>query len=102
MSNSKLEKFQKVNRKVMLAGMRDAGGTIATVGRFTVAIMPEFPGSSMARMSVSFASENETKLRRKVGEYHALARLYKMQSVPVPVNFDALNMADFMEESYEF
>lgn len=102
MSNSKLTRAQKDFRKFYMAKLVSAGGTIATVGRFTVAIVPEFPGSNMARMSVAFASEDEQKIRRKVGEYHALYRWKDNQSVPVPVNFEARDMADFMEESYEF
>lgn len=101
MSNSKLTKFQKVSRKVMLADLRSALGSIATVGRFTVAIMPEFPGSSMARMSVSFASEDEQKIRRKVGEYHALIRLHNLESVPVPIGFDATDMANQYDSAYQ-
>lgn len=100
MSNSKLSREQKTARKVMLADLQTAGGTIATVGRFTVAIVPEFSGSNMARMSVAFASEDEQKIRRKVGEFHALFRMQDNQSVPVPVNFDALNMANRMDEDY--
>jgi hypothetical protein len=84
----------------MLADLRGCLGTIATVGRFTVAIMPEFPESNMARMSVSFASEDEQKIRRKVGEYHALTRLTMLESVPVPTNFDALSMAQMMADEY--
>jgi hypothetical protein len=100
MSNSKLTLCQKHAVKGFKADIQESGGTFAHVGRFTVVIMPEFPGSSMARMSVAFASENEQKIRRKVGIYHAMVRMYDNQSVPVPVNFDALSMALMMADQY--
>jgi hypothetical protein len=102
MSNSKLSPVQKLFRRDAKSDHIAVGGSIATVGRFTVAIVPEFPGSNMARMSVSFASEDETKLRRKVGEFHALFRLQDNKSVPVPVNFDATDMAELMNERYTY
>jgi hypothetical protein len=94
MSNSKLSHEQKIFRKAALSDLRDCGGHIFTSNRVTVAIMPEFAGSKMARMSVSIASENEQKLRRKVGEFHALERLHNLESVPVPSYLDTRDMAE--------
>jgi hypothetical protein len=105
MSNSKLSREQKAERKAMLADLADAGGTLATVGRFTVAISPEGKGLRMARMSVAVASPDEQKIRRKVGEFHALTRLYDLQSVPVPRDFDAQDLAEMMSQTdggYQF
>lgn len=93
-SNSKLTKVQKASRKEMLADMIALGGSIATVGSVTVIIVPEFTGSSMARMSLSFAAPEELKLRRKVGEFHALSRYFDNQSVPVPAWYEADTMAE--------
>jgi hypothetical protein len=97
-SNSKLTKLQKSERKVMLADILQAGGSISTVDGVTVVIVPEFPGSNMARMSLSFAAPEELKYRRKVGEFHALTRHYDNQSVPVPVFFEAQSVAEVFSD----
>lgn len=76
MSNTKLSPGQKESRKSMLRDLESMGGNIATVGAFTIAKLPEFEGSKMALFSVSVCSDTEEKNRRKVGEFHALSKLF--------------------------
>lgn len=53
------------------------GGTIQMVGAgVTICTLPEFEGSKMLLVSISICSDTETKVRRKVGEYHALTRMF--------------------------
>ena len=68
-SNSKLTDYQKSLRKQMLAQF---AGVLATSGRVTVAL--ERTGEKMGRFSLAIASEDERKIRRKVGEFYALNR----------------------------
>lgn len=90
MSNSKLVPFQKEARKTMLATLGDNGGKVFYFADYgiTIAIEPVFKGSKTATVSVSTASENETKLRRKVGEFYALAKLYDDMYITVPLQPD--------------
>lgn len=77
--NSKLSPGMKQNRKVMLADLADLNGRVFSFPTYnaTVAIMPEFPDSRMMLVSVSIAEPRETKFKRKVGEYHALRRMFE-------------------------
>ena len=75
MANTKLTSFMKIRRKELLADFRAAGGHLFSYNGFTVAIKPAFFGSNMALVSASFASQDEQKMRRKVGEYHALSKM---------------------------
>lgn len=85
MSNSKLNEFQKAKRKSMLSELHNAGGWLHSDYGVTLCIMPEFAGSKMARVSVSVASEDEQKVRRKVGEYWALHRMMHCEFILVPM-----------------
>lgn len=90
MSNSKLTPEQKIERKELMQIMRDSGGEIMqdSENGATAVILSEFPGSRMVRVSFSFMSPDETKFRRKVGEYWALRRMYwDGESVAVPGTF---------------
>ena len=85
MSNSKLDKIQKAERKSMLSELHNAGGWLHSDYGVTLCVVPEFAGSKMARVSVSVASEDEQKVRRKVGEYWALHRMMHCEFIRVPV-----------------
>lgn len=87
MSNSKLLSYQKAERKDMLSQLNTDDGYILQDPEtgVTMVIVPEFPGSRMVRVSFSFMSADETKFRRKVGEYWALRRMFWTgESVIVP------------------
>ena len=85
MSNSKLTEFQKAERKRMRAELHNAGGWLHSDHGVTFCVVPEFAGSKMARVSVSVASEDEQKVRRKVGEYWALAHMADGEFIVMPV-----------------
>ena len=87
--STKLSQFQKQSRKDMKAEFPDA--QFGYCGRVTVMIVP---AGIVNRMTVSIASEDETKIRRKVGEYHCLSRMVCDYSVIVPKNTDAQYMAE--------
>lgn len=77
MSNSKLSREQNLNRKSLKRELLALGGSIGLFGQgVTVCQLPEFEGSKMSLVSISIASEDEIKTRRKVGEYHALQRMF--------------------------
>lgn len=73
-SNSKLTEYEKAERKRFKAELLAAGGVLVLVGAVTVAL--ERTGRTSGHFAVSIASPDEKKIRRKVGEYHALARMY--------------------------
>lgn len=56
----------------------------------TVLEMREFPGSKMKMVSVAFASEDEIKIRRKVGEYKAMEKFENGEFIKVPHYVDIL------------
>ena len=77
--NSSLSASQKYDRKRRLKDLSDWKGRVFSFPTYnaTVAIMPEFSGSRMMLVSVSIAEPRETKFKRKVGEYHALRRMFE-------------------------
>jgi hypothetical protein len=100
MSNTKLTVEQKLERKRMLADLGGMGGTIGTRDYYTVVRLPEFKGSRMAMYSVSVRSMDEIKNRRKVGEYHALNKLFnKNQFVLLP---EHIMVSEFLEFLFAF
>lgn len=72
-SNSKLNKTEKEDRKYMLAQLRSNGGSVFTSLNTGVTVVVE-PAGVVYNVALSVPSKNEQKLRRKVGEYHALLR----------------------------
>jgi hypothetical protein len=102
-ASPKLNEYERDERKRWLNDLLMAGGFIgqSPCGRVTVALMPEFPGSRMARMSVAYAAPVETKTRRKVGEYWALSRIFGDEWVKVPVLQDVEAMAEFLAETMD-
>lgn len=99
-SNSKLTSKQKNYRKGLIKYFRDTfhDFEIAQYEGVTVAKFSEFPGARMARVAFSFASPDEQKIRRKVGEYHALMRLYREEYVMLPNNLSAQEFAEILSE----
>ena len=90
MSNSKLDRGQKIERKEMMQTLTDCGGYILAsgyVGR-TVVICPVFEGSRMVTVSVSNMSPDEEKFRSKVGEYWALSNWLDGRSIQLPADLD--------------
>lgn len=88
MSNSKLNDVQKTERKQLMQVLVDTKGEMYQDPEtgVTMVAVPEFAGSRMMRVSFSFMSPDETKFRRKVGEYWAMRRMYwSGESVTVPV-----------------
>ncbi len=100
-SNSKLDRDSKADRKVLLAALTAAGGQIFSFPNagwgVTIAVMPEFEGSRTMRVAVAVASPAEEKFRRKVGEYVALCHMDDGQSIAVPA-VDPDNMLSFAED----
>ena len=92
-SNTKLNALQKQWTKDTKAMFNKCGGTIAQMGRFTVAKMPEFKGSKMARFSVSYCSPDEKKFRPKVGEHFVLRRMSSKEFITLPNMFTARDVA---------
>lgn len=71
-SNSKLDKFQKIERMEMLDNL-PTGWTMAQNYRMTILAIPD---TSVTRIFSAVMSFKELKFRPKVGEYHAMARFY--------------------------
>ena len=89
--NSKLTKLQKAEHFEMLANLSDLNGKVFCFPEYraTIAIMPEFEGSRMMLVSVSIAEPREKKFRCKVGEYHAMRRMFDLnQYIILPTVFD--------------
>ena len=71
-SNSKLTPDQKIVRKEMLAALPPRYEMAMGYGVTVLCI----PDGNVTRIYSSVACSNEVKIRRKVGEYHALRRWY--------------------------
>lgn len=79
-SNSKLNVLQKQIRRENKAAFDRAGGVLARVDGVTVALVRT--GENTGMFSVSVASRDEKKDRRKVGEFYALKRWANLQELP--------------------
>ncbi len=106
MYNTKLTDAQKQKRKGLKVAFLEAGGKLFNFEGFTVAIKPAFFGANMAQIAVSMASPDESKLRRKVGEYHALSKLEQGEFIQFPLvssdyEYFAENLAGFFDIHYE-
>lgn len=88
-SNSKLTPEQKTFRKELMAqlpagsqfAVSESGATYLTV-----------PDGQFNMLTSAFMSPDETKFRRKVGEYHALMRWAEGFTALVPRSFEAEDM----------
>jgi hypothetical protein len=90
MTNSKLEKSEKAELKVMREMLaRDGGYVFSFPDRcVTIAIKPALRGAARCKTSniaMAVCNPNEMKFRRTVGEYAALQRLYDGQFMTVPI-----------------
>ena len=86
MSNTKI---CKISKKI-LADFKAANPEVkffTDENEVTVLERREFPGSKMKMVSISFASGDEVKFRRKVGEYKAMEKFENGEFVKVPFNF---------------
>ena len=84
-SNTKLTVDQKTELKIMRINAKQEGLTITNNGQTTIAYKVK---GNTVRFSTSVKSMDETKFRRKVGEFHALMRsMYN--------NYAVLNTTDF-------
>ena len=63
----------------------------------TIAIMPEFPGSNFARVSIAYCSETEKEYLYEVGEYLARIRLWAGTCIKVPDASDTFVFYDIAE-----
>lgn len=81
-SNTKLDAYSKAVLKQFKRENPNATFAASPDGRVTVLVLPH-PTLSMGQFSVAIASENEKKIRRKVGEFQALTRYWDGMSQPV-------------------
>lgn len=95
--DSRLDSYENINRKQWRKGLTALNGLIFSFPDWntTVVLLPEFPGSRMMLVSVSMAEPRETKFKRKVGEFHALRRVFSANEyIKVPsvfAEYDYLN-----------
>lgn len=99
MYNTKLTSEQKADRKEMRVELLANGGALFAFAGFTVALAPVFSGSNMANFAVSVAAPDESKQRRKVGEYHALVKLFEGTCTQIPCQ--PANYREFAENVAE-
>ena len=70
-SNSKLTYVQKAERKDMIAALPNGSSMALSPTGVTFLVVPD---GAVDRVYTSVTSPDEVKIRRKVGEYHALRR----------------------------
>lgn len=99
MSNTKLTKIEKAALKFLEQSLIDqfGGWVTSDSGKVTVAWVPEYRGSKMLRVAVSVASDEEFKIRGKVGRYHALNRLDNGEYIKVLDGVDMVDFADILD-----
>lgn len=92
-SNSKLSKIEKQVRKDMIAALPAGSSMALSDADVTFLVVPM---GAVDRVYTSVASPDETKVRRKVGEYHALMRWnLGMDGFALPAGqWDAQSLAD--------
>ena len=100
-SNSKISKAQKAELKQFKRLNPDVA--FAQFGHVTVLV--NRTGVDMGEFTTSVASMDEQKLRRKVGEYHAMVRLAWGTAQPVfmghaTANEMATDLAEFLADSF--
>lgn len=81
-SNTKLDAYSKSVLKQFKRENPNAAFAASPDGRVTVLVVPHST-LSIGQFSVAIASENEQKIRRKVGEFEALRRYLDGMSQPV-------------------
>jgi hypothetical protein len=86
MSNSKLQAYQKAERKALKIVAKLDGVAVFHFPDMGVSVAMQATGVGNALFSVSVASPTEQKFRRKVGEFYALERFYGGQVLPARLN----------------
>lgn len=100
-SNTKLDAYSKAVLKQFKRENPNATFAASPDGRVTVLVLPH-PTLSMGQFSVAIASENEKKIRRKVGEFEALRRYLDGMSQPVnTANCEVVTIAGFLAAQIE-
>lgn len=93
-SNSKLTPAQKADRKDMIAALPDGSSMSLSLTGVTFLVVPF---GAVDRVYTSVASPDEVKIRRKVGEYHALMRWAQGQDgFALPGGWDADMLAEHL------
>ena len=100
MSNSKLSKSQKAELKQF----KQQNPDIAFAEFGFVTVLVNRTGATMGEFTTAVASLDEQKLRRKVGEYHAMVRFQYGTAQPVflglaTTNEMASDLAEFFGEN---
>ena len=96
-SNSKISKAQKAELKAFKRKNPDAVFFSDPDTRVTLLIVPT--GTGLVQVFSSVCSEEETRFRRKVGEYHAMMRYESSDSgliLPEPISFGDLADSIFL------
>ena len=92
-SNSKLTPEQNAERKDLKFAAKDQKVQLAHNGQSTVAFQRK---GNTVEFALSVASPDETKFRRKVGEFYALLQFFNNQTIKINAwDFDC--MLDCME-----
>lgn len=94
-ANTKLSTECKRDRKEMLSHLKDNGCdySFGYNNPITVLRYLPFPGARMARYYVAICSPNETKYRKKVGEYQALVKFGEGLWINYPAEMSAQDFA---------
>lgn len=85
-SNTKLSHGDKFLLKEFKRDNPGAAFATSEDGRVTILVVPH-PSLNMGHFTISVASENEEKFRRKVGEFEALRRYWDGMGQPVNTQF---------------
>ena len=97
---TKLDVYQKSDRKLMLGNLELVGGKVfyyANMG-ITIVMRPTFKGSKTLMVSVSIAASTEPKYSRKIGEFFALEHMNCGSFLTVPFCGDSRNPDQTWEE----
>jgi hypothetical protein len=91
-SNSKLTPEQRKQRKLWISELPPGSSFAVSEDAMTVLCVPE---GNVVSIATCIMGANEQKFRRKVGEYHALARYFSSECTIMP--FDLVRTAvDFV------
>ena len=90
-SNSKLNSFQKSERKILLQD--NPAVTIVNNGQTTIAYMLK---GNAVQFSLNVMSPEEKKFRRKVGEYYAILGYH----IGARVSMEKYDFANMLEQTF--
>ncbi len=101
-TQTKLTKDEKAEVRDLISDFTSQGGTLFYVPRvgMVVAMIPEFSGSRMANVGVSFAATSEKKFRKLVGARLAIYRADGTFAVPVQPEYFR-DWVEYMADSME-